>query len=259
MPLGGGRGGALRIGAGMGGFVGERGVTDAVAIALQRGEGGRRDRAGGVAGNARRVDRDHDHAGEKGVSASLPAAAARFSTLSTSRRSAKLLPEPDGPTIPARNGVCASATSAELGERLDRLADVLKIGAIAGVGVEKRLGDGRRRAALGAMRRRRGKSLSGGGSRASPRTAPQPIVHLALRSKEPPSAVRRAAASETARQRRAATIWPRRPPASSANPLADGGRPIAALQDAAFAARGRRAVDAPAPRSACFGNFSAMP
>ena len=63
MAIGGGGGGAQGIGAGVGGFVGQRSVIDAVAVALERGEGRRSDGAGGIARHARRVDRRHDDFG----------------------------------------------------------------------------------------------------------------------------------------------------------------------------------------------------
>ena len=76
MPLGGGRGGALRIGAGMGGFVGERGVVDAVAVALERGEGGRSDGAGGIARTPAASIEATTTSDRKGLPAVRPAAAA---------------------------------------------------------------------------------------------------------------------------------------------------------------------------------------
>ena len=75
MAFGGGVGGAQRIGAGVGGLVGQRSVIDAVAIAFERGEGGRCEGAGGIARYASRVDRRHDDLRHEGRAGGAPGGA----------------------------------------------------------------------------------------------------------------------------------------------------------------------------------------
>ena len=229
--------------AGVGGFVGERRVTDAVAIAFERGERGRGDRAGGIAGNAGGVDRDHERRGtEKASRASCRRRRPASRSASTRRRSAKLLPEPEGPTIPARKGVCASATTQSSASGSNGLARIAE--------------DPRNR-----WRRRREPDRAGGAEGvgatparasvrrlgASPRT--RPIRSSTLASIKGASFGCRGA-------RGVATIWARRTPASSANPLSRRRSAAAELQGPALRGEARRRACA-APT--CFGNFSAMP
>ena len=268
MALGGGGGGAQRIGAGVGGFVGQRGVIDAVAVALERGEGRRSDGAGGVARHARRVDRRHDDLRQEGRAGGPPGGGGeRFDILdpAAQREARARAGRSDEADQERRLGVGGER---DLGQRPRRLGGAHQVGGgIGSVGVDQRLAarGGRRGLDRATARRfdrdRRGRVDGRRVIRAraafgeEPR---QPVVNLAIAH----VILRRLAAARRRSDRPPgrATIWPcARRWSRAISARRGGGGALSARQASAL----RRAPPASSRRAcaalASFGSFSAMP
>jgi hypothetical protein len=265
MALGGGGGGAQRIGAGVGGFVGERGVIDAVAVAFERGEGGRSDGAGRIARHARGVDRgDHDLRQEGRARSPSGGGGERFDVLdpATQREARARAGRPDESDLERRLGVGGER---DLGQRPRRLGGAHQVGGgVGSVGVDKRLAarggrrglDGDRRR-LDRDRRRRVDGRRVICARAAFGEEPrQPVVNLAIAH----DILRRLAAARRRSDRPPgrATIWPRARRWSRAISARGGEQP-----DGRQASALRRGPPASSRRAcaalASFGSFSAMP
>ena len=194
MSFRGGRGGALRIGSGVGGFVGERGVTDAVAFALERGESGRGDRAGGIAGNAGRVDRNHDDAGQKRRPGRLAGGGGQILDAFDEAMKRETLARAGRADDAGQEGGLRLPDDAELGQRPNGLGRILEIRAIAGVGIAE---PDRARGAEARSARSGGAASCRAPRRAE--NAPQSIVQLAFDQRSLLGCRRRAATNGVAR------------------------------------------------------------
>ena len=148
MALGGRGGGAKRIGAGVGGLVGQRRVIDAVMVALQRDEGRRSDRADGIAGNRCAVDRRHNDLGNERRAGSQAGGGGERLDVFEPAAQGEARPRarrPDEADQERRRGVGGER---EFGQRARRLAGVEQIGAVGDIRVDQRLA-----ARLGGRRR----------------------------------------------------------------------------------------------------------
>ena len=253
----GGRRGALRIGPRVGGFVGERGVTDAAPIAFQRREGGRRDRDGGIAANACRVDRHDHHAGQIRRPGRLAGGGGQVLDRFDEATKRETLARAGRADNSRQERGLRLRHDAELGKRLDGLGGVAKIRAIGGIGIENRIvrgalndvgGDDRRRGTSAFARRR---PLAG--------NAPYTIVRADFdQASLRPLSAAPAATTGVVRAASRGDDWPRRRSASSAKPLGRR-RSVVQPQGAALPRAAGTASRRACAALACFGNFSAMP
>ncbi len=162
----GGRRGALRIGPRVGGFVGERGVTDAAPIAFQRREGGRRDRDGGIAAKrpprrSARPPRGTDKACRRVLPAAAASALDRFDEATKRETLARAGRADDSRQ---ERGLRLGATTQSSASGSVASAALRRSARIGGVGIENRIvrgalndvgGDDRRRGTSAFARRRR--------------------------------------------------------------------------------------------------------